>query len=515
MFLKSKSKKTAVALSYCSLVLQTLSTMILTRFYLDQLGKDTYGLYQMIYSVAQYILILDLGISTVMVRYISEFQAKDDKKKAENFAFHFAIIVGIILVFVAAIGIIVNFNIEGIYRNLTAEEYAVSHQLMNIMIVQLVFTIISHYFKGLCEAHENFTFTRTVNMTQIILNFVLAVVFVKMGMGIIGIATANTVVIILNTLATAVFALTVSKFRIRFHHWEFSFFKPVFMLMMAMLLQAVVGHVNSSADKTILGIMCTKSDVSVYAVAATVITMFNTLPSTISGVYQPSATRMVVNNATSEELTDFIIRPGRLQFMLTGGFIAGFIVFGQDFVVCWAGKDMKDAWLYVLLILVPNMIPLIQNICLSILNAMDKRLFRSVILAAMTGINVILTVIMIKLIGPIGAPLATGISYIIGHCIIMNIYYKKKIGLNVVRMFSGIFKKTWICVLASFVLTLPLMLWNCNGNWLILIAKALIFCVIYGALLILFGMNFNEKKMFNALVSKLPVLKKLSLKQKG
>lgn len=510
MFLRSKSKKTAVMLSYCSLILQTLSTMILTRFYLDQLGKDTYGLYQMIYSVAQYILILDLGISTVMVRYISEFQAKDDKKKAENFAFHFAIIVGIILVIVAAVGCIANLSIEGIYKNLTPAEYTVSHRLMSIMIVQLVFTIASHYFRGLCEAHENFAFTRTVTISQIILNFGLSVIFVSNGMGVVGIALANTVVIVLNCIVTMLFAFGVSKFRIRFHHWDSSFFKPVFMLMMAMLLQAVVGHVNSSADKTILGIMSTKSDVAVYAVAATIITMFNTLPSTISSVFQPSATRMVVNKADPEQLTDFIIRPGRLQFMLTGGFIVGFVVFGQDFVICWAGKDMKDAWVYVLLILVPNMIPLVQNICLSILNAMDKRLFRSVILAAMTGLNVVLTVIMIKLIGPVGAPLATGISYIIGHCIIMNIYYKKKIGLNVTRMFAGIFKKTWSCVLVSFVLTLPLTLWKCDGSWLILIAKAVIFCVIYGILLIFFGMNSDEKKMLNTFTAKIPFMKKFN-----
>ena len=509
MFLKSKSKKTAVMLSYCSLILQTLSTMILTRFYLEQLGADNYGLYQMIYSVAQYILILDLGISTVMTRYIAEFKAKDDEKGAENFAFHFAIIVAVVLVLVITAGGVVNYSIEGIYRNLTASEYVVSHHLMNIMIVQLVFTIISHYFRGLCEAYENFAFTRIVTISQIILNFGLSVLFVHIGMGVIGIALANTIVIVLSCIIIIIFVLGISKFRICFHHWDTQFFKPVFLLMTAMLLQAVIGHVNSSADKTILGIMCTKSDVSVYAVAATIITMFNTLPSTISSVFQPSATRMVVNKADSEQLTDFIIRPGRLQFMLTGGFIAGFVIFGQDFVICWAGEDMKDAWIYVLVILLPNMIPLIQNICLSILNAMDKRLFRSVILAAMTGINILISILLIKSIGPIGAPLGTGISYIIGHCIIMNIYYKKKIGLNVTRMFAEIFKKTWICVLVSFVLTLPLILWRCDGNWLIFILKAIIFCVIYGILLIFYGMNSDEKKMLINFLAKLGFRTKL------
>lgn len=503
MFLTSKSKKTAVALSYISLILQTLSTMVLTRFYLEQLGIDTYGLYQMIYSVAQYILILDLGISTVMTRYISEYHEIGDKKKAENFAFHFAVIVIIVVIIVTVIGFVVNSQIENIYLNLSPEEYVVSHKLFEIMIVQLGFTIISHYFRGLCEAYESFAFTRTVSIFQIILNFVLAIVFVQSNMGVLGIALANTVVIIFNTVVTMGYSLVIAKFRIRFSHWEPSFFRPVFLMMAAMLLQAVVGHINSSVDKTILGIMGTKTDVAVYSVAATIITMFNTLPSTISSVFQPSATRMVVNKASSEQLTDFVVRPGRLQFMITGGFIAGFVVCGKDFIICWAGESTKDAWLYVLLILIPNMIPLIQNICLSILNAMDKRIYRSIILAGITALNILLTIMMISWIGPIGAPLATGISYIIGHCILMNIYYQKKIGLNVRRMFVSIFRRTWICVLFSLALTLPLICWDCHGNWLILIAKAIIFCAVYGILLLLFGMNEDEKSIIRTIIARI------------
>ncbi len=68
MRIQNTSKKLAVTLTYVSIVVQALSTMFLTSFYLRELGSETYGLYQMINAVAQYILILDLGISTVMVR---------------------------------------------------------------------------------------------------------------------------------------------------------------------------------------------------------------------------------------------------------------------------------------------------------------------------------------------------------------------------------------------------------------------------------------------------------------
>lgn len=503
MFLTSKSKKAAVALSYLSLIVQTVSTMVLTRFYLDRLGADTYGLYQMIYSVAQYILILDLGIATVMTRYIPEYEANNDHKRAENFAAHFAVIVSVLVTAVAAIGITVNCQIENIYQNLTAQEYEVSHQLFTVMIVQLAATIISHYFRGICEAYERFTFTRTITICQVVLNFVLAIVFVHSGMGVMGIALANTVVIVLNMLVTMVYAMAVVKFRVRFHYWDSTFFRPVMLLMLAMLLQAVIGHVSSTVDKTILGIMSTKTSVAVYSVAATIITMFNTLPSAISSVFQPSATRLVVEQADTEKMTDFVIRPGRIQFMITGGFIAGFVLVGKDFITCWAGADMVDAWQYVLLILVPNMIPLIQNTCLSILNAMDKRIYRSIILVAITGVNIGLTIALIPIMGPIGAPLATGVSYLLGHGLLMNIYYAKCIGLNVGRMFKSIFSRTWLCVLAAFALTVPLMWWRCNGSWLILIVKAVIFCAVYGVALFAVGMNPGEKDMVKAVLDKL------------
>lgn len=495
MKLFSVSKKNAVLLSYISLALQTISSIVLTRIYLDYLGDDAYGLYQMIYSVAQYILILDLGIGTVMVRYISEFEARGEHEKTENFAFHFALIVIAVVMAIVGIGIIININIENIYPKLTSEDYIISHRLFVIMIFQLVITVISHYVKGICEAYDRFSFIRSVSIAQTILNFGLSYFFVRSGMGVIGIASANTIVIFIYLIIISLYAVVVLKFRVRFHHWDFSLLKPVLLLMLAMLLQAVVGHINGSVDKTILGIMTTKRDVTIYSIAASIVTMFNTIPTVISGVFQPSAMRLVVKEMDREKLTDFIIRPGRIQFMLIGGFVVAFSIFGKDFIACWAGADRTDAWLYVLVILIPNLVPLIQSTCLSILNALDKRIYRSIILAGMTLINIGLTIVLIKVIGPLGAPLATGISYIIGHGILMNIYYEKRIGLNIKRMFSSIFSKTIIAVVGTFVLTIPLVLWDCNESWIIFICKSVIFALVYSVLLWVVGLNQDEKDM--------------------
>lgn len=506
MWIFSKSKKAAVTITYIQIITQTIITLFLTRFYIRELGTDSYGLYQMIYSVAQYILILDLGISITMVRFISEFEAKGEKKKTENFAFHFMLIVLILLIVVTIIGVIININIERIYTKLTVDEYNLAHEMFIVMIVQIAFTIVSHFLQGIALAYEHYPFVKFVMLIQIIAGAVLSVVFVLKGMGAKGIVHANTIVIIISTLILLLYDFAGLRFKIAFHGWDIKLLLPAFLLMFAMLLQSIVGYANNSVDKTLLGIMATKTDVTIYSIAATFITLFNALPTAISTVFQPKATQMVVASASKEELTDLVIKPGRVQFIVVAGFIGGFFLFGRDFIICWTGEKTVDAWLYVLLILIPNMIPLIQNTCLSILNAMDKRIYRSLILVGITVFNILLSIALIKLIGPVGAPLATGVSYIVGHCILMNIYYQRKIGLNVKRMFKEIFSGTWLALLGTIIVNLPLLLWQVNGNWFVVIIKAFVFCIVYTIFLWFFGINKAEKDYIKLLFAR--ILKK-------
>lgn len=487
------SKKIAIFLSYITIILQACSTIVLTNIYLNVLGADNYGLYQMIYSVAHYILILDLGISTTMIRFITEFNVKNDDKGKENFLFHFLCIVFFLVIVAFFIGLLINMNIENIYTNLTVEEYVISHKLFNIMIIQIIMTIICNFFVGLIIAYEKYFVSKLFEFINIILNVILVLIFLKFDFGIIGIAFASLCVMIFNFLCVFCYCIFNLKVKIKFHYLDIKMLKPVFILMFAMLLQSIIGHVNSSVDKTILGITSLKTDVAVYSIAATIVTMFNTLPTAVLSVFQTDATKLVMSKASTKKISEFIIKIGRFQFIITGGILVAFVLFGKDFIICWAGKDMQDAWIFALLIMIPNMIPLIQNVCLPILNAMDKRIFRSIILIFITLINIYLTFLFIKYFGPIGAPLATGISYLIGHVILMNIYYYKSIKFDVFFIFKGIFSKIFVTLLLTLIINIPFRFVFYNVSWLNLIAKGFIFCIIYILLLYKFGFNLEEK----------------------
>ena len=508
-FIHSTSKKTAALLSYVNQALSTVVAIFLTPILLKYLGVDEYGLYQMVYSVGHYIMILDLGIGTVMVRYISEYRARKDKVGEENFA----ALIGIFTIFIALLvfgtGEILNINIENIFRNLSTSDYVKSHQMFNLMVIQFVFTVVDHYFVGIIGAHERFVFLRLTGLIKLIVSFAANILFVMLGFGAVGIVLSNTIVIVLLTIINVWYVFKQLQFRIHYHRWDFVIVKPAVGLMLAMLLQSVVGFVNSSADKTILGIMCTKADVTVYSIAASIITLFNTLPTVISGLFQPQVTRMVVHGTSKSQLTDLVIRVGRWQFMMCGLLLFGLAFFGMDFLHLWVGHKLTHdqevfTWIIMMVILPFNMIPLVQTVCISILNAYDKRLYRSIILAGMCVINIIVSVILVKLFGPIGCPIGTAMSFLIGYAIILNIYYAKGLQLEVGRMFKEIVSKTWVCLLLAALLSSPLLLWK-HYTIPIFLLKTAIFSIMFLLLMWFFGFNEEEKNTCK------PVLKKLHL----
>ena len=495
--LKTTSKKQSIVVSYLTIALNTVTSLVLTPFLLNKLGAEQYGLYQMIYSVAAYILILDLGISSTMVRYITEFRERNEREREANFNAMMLTFILAIMILVFIIGGIVNFNIEKIYTKLSQNEYEISHKVFCIMIAQIILTICTHYVEGLILSRERFLFVKIVQLVKIILAFIFTILMVSVRSNIIGIVIANTAALFLTMLMELLYVIRYLDIKIKYRYFDWVIFKPALGLMVAMLIQSVIGHVNTTVDKTILGIMCTKHDVTVYSIAASIITMFNAIPSVIASVFLPQATRLIINNANDEELTEFVIRPGRWQLAIIFPVLLVFILYGEEFISLWAGNDMTGAWLVCIIIMIPNMIPLVQNVCLSILDAKNKRLVRSLTLFGIAFINVILSIILVRHIGFLGAPIGTAISYIVGHIILMNIYYKKVVGLDVIRMFKEIGSRTWICALVSFLLSIPLTMININGL-IPFIIKCGVFCIVYCILMILWGFSEEEKRiLFN------------------
>jgi O-antigen/teichoic acid export membrane protein len=223
--------------------------------------------------------------------------------------------------------------------------------------------------------------------------------------------------------------------------------------------------------------------------------------SVLVNLYLPKATRLVTQNCTGEGLTDFVIGPGRVQAVLAIGIVAAFALFGKDFIALWIGEKYENAYYVALMLMIPATLPLVQNVCQSILDAQLRRLFSSVVLVVMAILNVMISVILVQPLGFWGAAVGTVVSLLVGHGLLMNIYYHKVIGLNVPRMFREIFAGILPAAVVSGLCCLPLV-FLLDSSFLAFAVKCIVFVVLYAAALWLIGLNKTEKAMVKKMMKR-------------
>ena len=506
--MKRESRAKGVMLSYITTVVRTASRLLLTPLYLHFLGVEEYGFYQYVFSIAAYAVILDFGISSVINKFAIEYREKNDKAGEENVMFYTLVFAAGSVLLIALAGLILGFAAPVVFGEAVASRLSLTRWLLFFMIAELVMLMFQHFFEGVILSEERYVTHRGVALAQVVLRAAFTVAFILAGMGVMSIALGNFFGVGVCLAYEIYYCKAKLHLKVRYHGYNPRLIRDIAKLSIALCLQSVVEYMNSSVSQYVLGRSLSTAAVTIFSIALTFSSFFDEIPTVIQRLYLPQVVKLVAGGADGEKLTDFVIKPGRVQFSLVGGILGGFILFGRQFITMWTGEETLDAWLIGLFLMVPSVLPLIQNVCLSILTAMNKRMFRSYALCGTAILNLLLSVILVRYIGIFGAAIACAISFILGNNIAMNIYYKKEIHINIGRLFKSIFKGILPCaVLATAICSLLLLVPAKGVLWFA--AECGVFCIVYAILLFLFGLNEEEKNVVVSLARKV-MRKKIS-----
>ena len=152
--------------------------------------------------------------------------------------------------------------------------------------------------------------------------------------------------------------------------------------------------------------------------------------------------------------------------------------------------------------MIPITIPLIQNIGLSILQAKNLYKYRTIIFLGIAILNVGLSIPLAKMYGGIGAAIATSIALILGQCIILNIYYHKKVGINIIKFWKSIIKMS-IPMIFAVIFGVILNLLIKSDSIIMLGTKIILYSIVYCLLVWKFSMNDYEKGLIKKPLSKI------------
>ena len=278
-------------------------------------------------------------------------------------------------------------------------------------------------------------------------------------------------------------------------------------------LANIVSQLYSTTDKLIIGAVpeLATIGVAIYNIGDTFSHMILQFTLGVSSVLTPKINTMVFQGATKKNLTDVVIKFGRIQMYIVMILVTGFIAFGRPFIQLWAGDGYQEAFWVALVVMIPACVPLVQGVALQIIVAQNKHRFRSLVYLGIAVSNVIGTWLLVNSFGIIGAAIMTGFANIIGQGLIMNWYYWKKIGLQIPRFWKSILN---ICIIPIIMCVVTLFISTLIDfyNPMFLISGIAIYTVIFVLGEWIFAMNDYEKDIFRSPVKKL--IRKFSTKVK-
>lgn len=503
----SKNRKIGAILSYVSIIASTLIQLVYTPFQIRMLGQSEYGLYSLIYSIIGYLTVLDLGFGNAIVVYTTKYRAQNNKESEKKLHGMFLIIYCIIAFVAGIIGLILYFNIDYMFRSsMTAKELSKAKILMLILTINLVITFIFSIYSSILNAYEKFIYQKVISIAGTILRPLIMIPLLFMGYKSITMTIVITIVNIIILFSNYLYCKNKLNIKIKFNGFDKALFITIFSYSIWLFLGSIVDKVNWSVDQFILGAVSGTIAVSVYSIASQINTLFINLSTAISGVLLPKMSKMIAANASSKQLTDEMIKVGRLQYYIIFLMATGLILVGKPFIIWWAGKEYTISYYVAILLIVPVCFPLIQNLGISICQAMNKHKFRAMATTIMALINIAISYFLAKRFGAIGSALGTSLSLILCNIIVMNIYYKIKIKLEIGRFWKEILKMT-ITFIPPLLIILIIMHFIKLTGIISVIIYAIIYTLIYGLTAYFITMNEYEKNIVSKVLIKLKLIK--------
>ncbi len=487
--------KIGAVLSYALIVLNTVFGLVVSPYILTKIGDGDYGVYKTIASFSATLLVLDLGIGTTVMRYTAKFRADGKKESIGNFAAMGMVEAGLMGLVLLIVCTGVYFSLDGIYADtFSVSELTLAKTLFLITIGNMLFTMVDNVLNGVVMGSNQFAFTNgfklfvlllRTGLIFVVLNFIpSAVVLVSISFGIT----------VFSALVHYLYIRKKLGVRIKIIAWDKTLFRESLGYTALMFVQTVAVQANGNIDNVVIGAVAGSAAVTVYSFGIQMFSMYESLATSFSNLMLPTVSQKIAEGADDSQMQALVTRVGRLQFAVLGAALAGFAAVGKEFIWLWLGDGFEDVYALSLIMMVPVTLTLIENVCLSILRARNMMKFRTISLIVTAGINALITVVGMMFFNYYAAAIGTAISIVLGSICMMNIYYHKKIGFQVFKFYKDVFDRLIVCILVPAVVLVLLNRVLC-GSWLALLVKVAVYCVIYAALLLLFGLNKSEKQM--------------------
>ena len=487
-------RKIGIILSYIYTATHVVVNLLYVPLLLRTIGQSEYGLYQLVGSLIAYISIMESLLSAGVVRYYCKYKNENNQEKMENVLAISQRIYSVFSLIVCVCGVALIFAFKSLYASsLSLFEMQESIIMLVLLIANIIINIMNYVYVAVITASERFIFLKVISILSTIVQPALVYLLIKKYPYAIVIVISVVLINLLVAFVRRIYSKKVLNATIHYHGKDSEFVKGLFQLSSTILFALIADQIFWKADQLVIGKVLNTSAVAVYSVGSQIYMNYTPLGTAISSVFMSRLSKLYDVEKDIQSISELFIKVGRIAFLFLGLVLCGFILFGQDFIMLWAGEGYKEAYYVAVIIMIPLTVDAMQNLGLTILQIMNKYGFRGKVYFAIAIVNIITTVFLVKIVGIVGAAISTAISMAIGNGVIMNFYYSK-LGLNMRKFWKEIIKFLPAVVIALIGGIFLQKIYLANAA-ISLVFHIVSFIIIYASSIFIFGLTKKEKAL--------------------
>ena len=494
----SNQLKLGAMLSYVSTGLNMVVQLLYTPLMIRLLGQSEYGLYTLVGSVVSYLSLFSLGFTGAYLRFYSQRKANNDEPAIARLNGMFLTVFCLMSLAAFVCGmVLLQFPRALFGSKLTAGEIGTAKILMAILVGTIALSFPAGLLEAMVTAREKFLFQQLVTLAGVVFNPLLCLPLLLMGFGSVAVVSVTTVLTLAKLGVSAFYCVKKLGVRFRFDGFDFGVLREIAGFSFFLFLNMLINQINWSVDKYILGRVSGTDAVAVYGVGSQINALFISFSTAISAVFAPRVHRIAADGCDrkAQRFSELFLRVGRVQYLILMLIASGFVFFGKYFITeIYSSPSYAQAYPVALLLILPALVPLVQNLGIEIQRAMDQHRFRSVIYSVMALLNVLVSIPLAQRYGPPGAALGTTISLVVGNGLIMNVFYAHRLSLDIRGFWKSIGKLSLGMGVPAILGFCILRFWHFTGIGQFLTGIVL-YTLVYCASMWLIGMNREEKQL--------------------
>ena len=421
-------------------IINGLINLSLIPFVLKHLGDAGFGVWVLTNVFTGYLGLLDLGIRSSVIRYVSKYRAVGDYHSLNQTVSTSLAVFSAIGAFTLILTVILSFLFNSIFK-IPTEFQSQASWVVILVGLNLAFSLPAGVFSGILLGMERFDLNNLFGVILISIKAILILIIFnfKSSLIILGAIQLLACLVAYSLNFAAIFKLepnlkisfklaNINTLKIIFQHGFFSF------------LLVVAYQVIYYSPNVLIGILSSAAMVTYFAMATILVEYTRRAVNGVSLVINPIASGLE-SKGDFQTLKRVLILGTKYSLLIILPISLSLIFLGKQFFVLWLGPAYAEKCYPVLLILlVPQIYSMSQFVTEEVLLGQTKHKFLALVAVSEAILTLILSLILIKKYGIIGAALGVAIPRLLNYSLFSAIYIKQAAEIS----FKDYFKQSFL-----------------------------------------------------------------------